>query len=92
MFGGRSPMFERPSQLLEGWASRMIRRRSSATLKTRGGLAARPYDSRYPVWINLEQGNFNPKALPTAQLASALFIESGSVSLRPGTNLTFTPS
>jgi len=47
--------------------------------------------ARYPVWINLTQPNFNPKALPTAQLSSALFIEAGSVALRPGTNLTFTP-
>ena len=46
---------------------------------------------RYPVWINLTQDAFNPKALPTAQLGSALFIEAGSVSLKPGTDLTFTP-
>jgi ABC-type uncharacterized transport system involved in gliding motility auxiliary subunit len=47
--------------------------------------------ARYPVWINLTQENFNAKALPTAQLTSALFIEPGSVALKPGTNLTFTP-
>jgi len=46
---------------------------------------------RYPVWLNLSQDNFNPKSLPTAQLASALFIESGSVSLKPGSTLSFTP-
>ena len=46
---------------------------------------------RYPVWMNLTQDNFNAKALPTAQLTSALFAESGSVSLKPGTDLTFTP-
>jgi ABC-type uncharacterized transport system involved in gliding motility auxiliary subunit len=46
---------------------------------------------RYPVWINLTQDSFNPKALPTAQLGSALFVEAGSVALRPGTDLTFTP-
>jgi ABC-type uncharacterized transport system involved in gliding motility auxiliary subunit len=46
---------------------------------------------RYPVWLNLSQDNFNPKSLPTAQLATALFIESGSVSLKPGSTLTFTP-
>ncbi len=46
---------------------------------------------RYPVWINLAQEGFNPKALPTAQLASALFIEAGSVALKPGNTLTFTP-
>lgn len=46
---------------------------------------------RYPVWLNLAQDSFNPKSLPTAQLASALFIEAGSISLRPGSSLTFTP-
>jgi ABC-type uncharacterized transport system involved in gliding motility auxiliary subunit len=46
---------------------------------------------RYPVWINLTQANFNAKSLPTAQLETALFIEAGSVALKPGTDLTFTP-
>jgi ABC-type uncharacterized transport system involved in gliding motility auxiliary subunit len=46
---------------------------------------------RYPVWINLTQEDFNPKALPTAQLETALFIEAGSVKLKPGSDLTFTP-
>jgi ABC-type uncharacterized transport system involved in gliding motility auxiliary subunit len=46
---------------------------------------------RYPVWMNLTQEDFNPKALPTAQLETALFIEPGSVKLKPGTDLTFTP-
>ncbi len=46
---------------------------------------------RYPVWISLQQEDFNAKALPTAQLETALFIEAGSVSLKPGTDLTFTP-
>ena len=46
---------------------------------------------RYPVWLNFGEDNFNPKSLPTAQLQSALFIESGSVSLKPGSTLSFTP-
>ncbi|HEY4989451.1 MAG TPA: Gldg family protein, partial [Opitutaceae bacterium] len=46
---------------------------------------------RYPVWINLTQANFNAKSLPTAQLETALFIEAGSVALKPGTDLVFTP-
>ena len=46
---------------------------------------------RYPVWIDLGQDNFNAKALPTAQLETALFIEPGSVKLKPGSDLTFTP-
>jgi ABC-type uncharacterized transport system involved in gliding motility auxiliary subunit len=46
---------------------------------------------RYPVWMNLTQEDFNAKALPTAQLETALFIEAGSVKLKPGSDLTFTP-
>jgi ABC-type uncharacterized transport system involved in gliding motility auxiliary subunit len=46
---------------------------------------------RYPVWISLEQESFNTKALPTAQLGTALFIEAGSIALKPGSALTFTP-
>jgi ABC-type uncharacterized transport system involved in gliding motility auxiliary subunit len=46
---------------------------------------------RYPVWLDLTAANFNSTALPTAQLGSALFIEAGSVSLKAGSNLTFTP-
>jgi ABC-type uncharacterized transport system involved in gliding motility auxiliary subunit len=46
---------------------------------------------RYPVWINLTQDDFNAKALPTAQLETALFIEAGSVKLKAGNDLTFTP-
>jgi ABC-type uncharacterized transport system involved in gliding motility auxiliary subunit len=47
--------------------------------------------TRYPVWLDLSAANFNPTALPTAQLASALFIEAGSLSQKPGSGLTFTP-
>ena len=47
--------------------------------------------ARYPVWLSLSRDNFNPKALPTAQLNSMLFIEPGSVGLKAGTDLTFTP-
>jgi ABC-type uncharacterized transport system involved in gliding motility auxiliary subunit len=46
---------------------------------------------RYPVWIDLTAANFNSKALPTAQLETALFIEPGSVKLKAGSDLTFTP-
>ena len=47
--------------------------------------------ARYPVWLGLQQGAFNPTALATAQLSSALFVEAGSLSLMPGSTLTFTP-
>jgi gliding motility-associatede transport system auxiliary component len=46
---------------------------------------------RYPVWIDLTAENFNSKALPTAQLETALFIEPGSVKLKSGSDLSFTP-
>ena len=45
----------------------------------------------YPIWLDLEQDNFNPQALPTAQLSSLWFIEAGSVGLKPGSTLSFTP-
>ena len=47
--------------------------------------------ARYPVWLSLTHDDFNAKALPTAQLNSMLFIEPGSVGLKAGTDLTFTP-
>ena len=47
--------------------------------------------ARYPIWLSLRKPNFSPKALPTAQLSSAMFIESGSVAPKAGSNLTFTP-
>jgi ABC-type uncharacterized transport system involved in gliding motility auxiliary subunit len=46
---------------------------------------------KYPVWLGLEHDDFNPTALPTAQLSSLWFVESGSLSLKPGTPLTFVP-
>jgi ABC-type uncharacterized transport system involved in gliding motility auxiliary subunit len=46
---------------------------------------------RMPTYLDLRKENFNPAALPTAQLNSAWFIESGSLALKPGSNLTFTP-
>ncbi|MSU69956.1 MAG: ABC transporter [Opitutaceae bacterium] len=46
---------------------------------------------RYPVWLNLPRRSFNAKSLPTAQLSSALFVESGSLAAKAGSGLTFTP-
>ncbi len=51
-----------------------------------GGIA------RYPIWLSLRgKAAFNPKSLATAQLNSAMFIESGSIAKREGSDLTFTP-
>jgi len=47
--------------------------------------------SRYPIWLSLRKDNFNAKSLPTAQLNSAMFIESGSLAQKAGSTLTFTP-
>ncbi len=46
---------------------------------------------RMPTWLSLKKDNFSAKALPTAQLNTAWFIESGSLSSKPGNTLTFTP-
>ena len=47
--------------------------------------------SRYPTWLSLRKDNFSQKALATAQLTSTLFVESGSISAKPGATATFTP-
>ncbi len=47
--------------------------------------------ARYPIWLSLQKNNFSAKSLPTAQLSSAMFIESGSIAQKPGSSLTFTP-
>jgi len=51
-----------------------------------GGIA------RYPIWLSLRGAEaFNQKSLPTAQLKSAMFIESGSIAKKEGATVTFTP-
>ena len=47
--------------------------------------------ARYPIWLSLRKPNFSAKALPTAQLNTAMFIEAGSLSQKTGSALTFTP-
>jgi ABC-type uncharacterized transport system involved in gliding motility auxiliary subunit len=47
--------------------------------------------ARLPIWLSLRKENFNGTSLATAQLNSAMFIETGSIAARPGTGLTFTP-
>ena len=47
--------------------------------------------ARYPVWLGLQHANFNPTAPPTSDLGSLLFIEAGSLSVKPGSHVTFTP-
>src|SRR5688572_25885591 len=51
-----------------------------------GGLA------RYPIWLSLRgKEYFSQTSMPTAQLNSAMFIESGSVAKKEGASITFTP-
>ncbi|PAW68971.1 MAG: ABC transporter [Opitutia bacterium Tous-C1TDCM] len=48
--------------------------------------------ARYPIWLSLRgKDAFNAKSMPTAQLKSAMFIESGSLAKREGADVTFTP-
>ena len=46
---------------------------------------------RMPTWLSLRKENFSATALPTAQLKTAWFIESGSLSAKPGSTTTFKP-
>ncbi|MDD3180284.1 MAG: Gldg family protein [Opitutaceae bacterium] len=46
---------------------------------------------RYPMWPSLTRDCLNRSALPTSQLESLLFVEPGSIALKPGSTLTFTP-
>src|SRR5476649_1986457 len=59
---------------------------NATQVQTQGGGVA-----RYPIWLSLQKENFSTKSLPTAQLSSAMFIESGSIAQNPGSSLTFTP-
>ena len=46
---------------------------------------------RMPTWLSMTKAAFNPKALPTAQLASTVFVEAGSIAPMAGSGLAFTP-
>jgi ABC-type uncharacterized transport system involved in gliding motility auxiliary subunit len=93
MFGGPQPNISSDLPVLfHGWGIAYDPQKVVGDLENAEEVALRD-DShlRYPVWISLTQDSFSAKALPTAQLESALFVEAGSVSLAPGTDLTFTP-
>ncbi|HWA87424.1 MAG TPA: GldG family protein [Opitutus sp.] len=59
---------------------------NATQVQTGGGNVA-----TYPIWLSFRHDDVNAKSLATAQLRSLLFIESGSVSLKSGSSLTFTP-
>jgi ABC-type uncharacterized transport system involved in gliding motility auxiliary subunit len=92
MFGGPQPNVSSDLPMLGAWGILYDAQKVTGDLENAEEVQL-PDGShlRYPVWINLAEGAFNPKALPTAQLSSALFIEPGSVALKPGSDLTFTP-
>lgn len=46
---------------------------------------------RMPHWLYMKKDNFSSTAMPTAQLNSGWFIESGSLAAKEGSTLTFTP-
>jgi ABC-type uncharacterized transport system involved in gliding motility auxiliary subunit len=98
--GGQMAMFQGPQPnvssdlpvLFGGWgiaynSQKVVGDNQLATqLQTQNGGVARD-----PVWLSLTQPNFNAKSLPTAQLNSMMVVESGSIALAPGSNLTLTP-
>ncbi|MGH7945732.1 MAG: Gldg family protein [Opitutaceae bacterium] len=60
---------------------------NATQVQTGGGGVA-----RYPIWLSLRgKESFNQKSLPTAQLNSAMFIESGAIAKKEGVDVTFTP-
>ena len=60
---------------------------NATQVQTGGGGVA-----RYPIWLSLRgKEAFNQVSLPTAQLNSAMFIESGSIAKKEGATVTFTP-
>jgi ABC-type uncharacterized transport system involved in gliding motility auxiliary subunit len=93
MFGGPQPNVSSDlPQLLNGWGIAYDPQKVVGDLENAEVVELRDGSrTRYPVWINVTQENFNAKSPPTAQLESALFIEAGSVALKAGADLTFTP-
>ena len=94
MFGGPQPNVSSDLPvLLGGWGVAYDPQKVVGDLENAEEVTMRDQTThmRYPVWINLAQDAFNTKSLPTAQLNSALFIEAGSVALKAGSTLTFTP-
>jgi ABC-type uncharacterized transport system involved in gliding motility auxiliary subunit len=93
MFGGPQPTISSDLPVLfKGWGVAYDPQKVVGDLDNAEEVALRDESHlRYPVWVSLTPDNFNTKALPTAQLESALFVEAGSVALAPGTDLAFTP-
>ena len=99
--GGQMAMFQQGGQpnvssdlplLFGGWgiaydSQKVVGDNERATqVQTQGGTL-----SRYPVWLSLDHDDFNSTSLPTAELNSMMFVEAGSVSLKPGATVSLLP-
>ena len=98
--GGQMAMMQGPPQnvssdlpvLFSGWGlaynPQKVVGDNSAALEAQG---ANGTSVHYPVWLGLDKDDFNGQSPTTAQLNTLWFVEAGSVALKPGTDLTFTP-
>ncbi len=93
MFGGPQPNAGSDlPRLLEAWgisyhAQNVVGDLANATQVQVG----RGQIARFPVWLSLTEEALNDQAMPTAQLASLLFVEPGALEPRENSGLTFTP-
>ncbi|PTX96670.1 GldG family protein [Opitutus sp. ER46] len=93
MFGGPQPNVSSDlPALLNAWGiqydpQKIVGDLENAT-EVRTGQAT---TARYPVWLTLRKTNFSARSPLTAQLNSAMFIESGFLAPKAGSSLTFTP-
>lgn len=94
MYGGQPPQntsSDLPT-LLKAWgidysAENVVADLENATrVQTGAG-----QDARFPAWISLGSADLNRTSPATSQLESLLFVEPGTVSLRSGSDLKFTP-
>jgi len=98
--GGQMAMMQGPPQnvssdlpvLFGGWgvsySPQKVVGDNSAALEAQGASGTSVH---YPVWLGLDHDNFNAQSPTTAQLSTLWFVEAGSLALKPGTDLTFTP-
>lgn len=92
MFGGPTPNVSSDlPALLGSWGLAYDASKVVGDLEYAAQVQTRAGPTRYPIWLRLTQAAFNSQALPTAQLGSAVFIEPGSIALKPGSKLNFSP-
>ncbi|HEY0946533.1 MAG TPA: GldG family protein [Opitutaceae bacterium] len=93
MFGGPQPNASSDvPTLFNGWGITYNAQNVVGDLQNAAQVQSGPGTvSRFPVWLMLAQDSMNPQAAATAQLNSLLFVEPGSLALKPDTSLEFTP-